>query len=236
MNKKQIFSGILIFLGEALIIISFLYFGRNLPTCVMILNIVITSIIYLNWFVERFIPAIDLQDKAHKDAGSLGLKWLFTVLYSVIAIGAMLVFNLGGITGFYVQIIIHAILFFLLLVGLYFVFFVKEKVGEVYYVETGYRSRINEMNTSLNSIKLKLELMENVPTHIIMKVRFLNDGLRFISPSNNDDAAILEAEYLAAIKKLNDCLYDNPLNEDRVGKIIQKCEQIYQQRRQVYSK
>jgi hypothetical protein len=236
MDTKKIFSIFLLLLGEALIIIGFLYFGKNLTQNILALNIIVSSIIYLLWFVEKFIPMVDLKDKAHKGIGSIGLKWLFTFLYAAAAIGTMVVFNTVKPVDLYTQIIIHGILFFLLLVGLYFVFYTSQKVGEVFIEETTNCSRIDEMKKATREIKIKADLTKNIPSDINIRVTELLENLRFISPSNDAEAMNLESQYLKEIRDLQDCLFFNPLNYDKSIEILQKCEQTYSERKRIYSK
>ncbi len=235
MNTKKIFSIFLILLGEALIIVSFLYFGRNLTTNILVLNIIVSSIIYLLWFVEKFIPMINLKDKTQKGVGSLGLKWVFTFLYAVSAIGVMVVFNTIRPIDVNAQIIFHGILFFLLLVGLYFVFYSSQKAGEVFGEEAGNRSRLDEIKTSTKEVKLKLDQMENIPSDITVRMTALFENLRFISPSNNREAITLEASFLRDIKVLQDCLSEIPNNFDKIIENIKNCEATFKERKQIFS-
>jgi len=235
MNAKKMFSWLLLLFGEALIIICFLYFGRNIDSNVLILNIVVSSVIYLLWFVEKFVPMIDLKDKAHKDAGSIGLKWVFTIGYAILAISAMVVLNLVKPLVVDAQIIIHLILFFFLLVGLYFVFYSSQKVQEVFTEETRNRSRVNEMKTAIKGVKLKLDQMNNVPSDITDRITVLLENMRYISPSNNIEAIDLESTFMKEIKDLQNCLFDIPLNHDQIKGDIQKCEQTYNERKTIFS-
>jgi hypothetical protein len=236
MDTKKIFSIFLLLLGEALIIIGFLYFGKNLTQNILALNIIVSSIIYLLLFVEKLVPMVDLKDKAYKGVGSLGLKWFFTILYASSAIWVMVRFNTVKPIDVNGQMIIHGILFFLLLVGLYFVFYASQKVGEVFIEETGIRSRIDEMKRATREIKLKADLTNNFPSDLNIRVTALLENLRFISPINDREAMKLEDEYLKEIKDLQDCLFYNPLNYDKSIELLQKCEQTYNERKRMYSK
>lgn len=235
MNKKMIFSFLLLLFGEALIIVCFWHFGQNLSSEILILNITVSSIIYLLWFIEKFVPMIDLKDKAQKDVGSLGLKWTFSILYALSAISAMFVFNNVKQVDLTTQIIIQTILFFFLLIGLYFVFYSSQKVLGVFIEETKNRSRIEEMKKATKEVQLKLDQMTNIPADVILKVNELFDNLRFISPTQNPDATILERNYINQIKAVHDCLFDSPFNFDRIMENIKNCERTYKEIKQIYS-
>ena len=235
MNAKKIFSVLLLLFGEALIIICYLHFGRNLASDILTLNIVVTSIIFLLWYIEKFVPMINLKDKSQKDVGTLGLKWLFAILYTIFAIGVMLVCNTMKPMGISTQIIFHAILLFLLLVGLYFMNYTSEKVLEVYKEETSNRSRIDEMKKTTKEVVLKLGQMKNISNDITSSINTLYENLRFISPSKNEQAIELEANFLNEMRKVHDSLFDTPLNNEKIIENIQNCEQIYKERKRVFS-
>jgi len=236
MSTKKMFSVLLVLLGEAIIILCFLYFGKNLATNILILNIVVTSAIYLLWFIEKFIPMVDLKDKAHKGVGSLGIKWLITLLYAISATTVMVVFNTIRPLDIYGQMIIHGVLFFLLLVGIYFMFYASEKVGEVYSEEHVIRNHVDEMKRVTKEIKLKAELTKDFPPEINTRVTELLENLRFISPCGNYEAVNLEVQYLKEISDLKNFLFDIPVNYERGIEILQKCEQVYNERKRMYSK
>ena len=119
MNSKKIFSILLLLAGDALIIFSFLNFGKNLSTEILSLNIVVSTIIYALFFIDILFPMVNFGDKSHKTIGSLGLRWFFTIFYTIVAIAAMFFLNYGASISISIQVIINSILFFLLLLGLF---------------------------------------------------------------------------------------------------------------------
>jgi hypothetical protein len=236
MNAKKILSILLIIVGEGLIITCFLYFGSNLSRNILTLNIVISSIIYLLYFIDVFFPLVDFKDKSQKTIGSLGLRWLFTFLYTIIAIGAMVLFTIYKPFDVNGQIIIHGILFFFLLFGLYFAISSSNKVNEVFQQETGNRSRVDDMKKVTKDLQVKMEQTLNIPSDLKKRVSFLLENIRYISPSNTEEAIELESNYLKSIKSIQDCLYEVPLNIDSLTDNLNSCERIYNDRKQVYSK
>lgn len=235
MNAKKIFSLLLVILGEALIILSFLHFGRNLQPEILTLNIVVSSIIYCLLFIDIIMPWVDFKDKSQKTIGSIGLRWFFTFFYILLAIGIMVVFNTVKPIHFTTQIIIHGVLFFFLLLGFYLAFSSSDKVSEVYVEEKQNRDRVDEMKRSTKRVQIKIDQMKIVPADIIDKVNDLQENLRFISPCNNRDASELEANFIEEMKTLNTCFFDIPLNIEIINDNIQNCSRTLKERKQVYS-
>jgi hypothetical protein len=236
MNTKKIFSLLLYLFGEALIIVSFLYFGQNIQTDILTLNIIVSSVIFSLLFLDIIIPWVDFKDKSQKKIGSLGVRWFFTFLYIFLAIGAMISFNKIRTNQFVDQLIIHGVLFFLLLLGLFLAFLSSKKVGAVYVEEKPNRDLIDKMKKATQELQMKLDSEQNIPSEILSRLTFLQDDLRFLSPCNNDDAMTLELKFIKEIKALNDCFFDLPINIEKIDCHLKSCEFAVKERKQIFSK
>lgn len=235
MNAKKIFSLLLVIFGEALLILSFLHFGRNVQTEILTLNIVVSSIIYCLLFIDIIVPWVNFKDKSQKTIGSIGLRWFFTFFYTLLAVGAMVVFNSVKPIHFSNQIIIQGILFFFLLLGYFMAFSSSDKVREVYVEEKQNRDRVDEMKKATKEIQLKIDQMKNIPTDIVNKLNDLQENLRFLSPCNNSNAYELEAKFVEDMRALNGCFFDIPLNLEKINDNIQNCNRTLKERKQVFS-
>lgn len=235
MNAKKIYSLLLVIFGEAILILCFLHFGRNVQTEILTLNIVVSSIIYCLLFIEIIVPWVNFKDKSQKTIGSIGLRWFYTFFYMLLAVGAMVVFNSVKPIHFSNQIIIHGILFFLLLLGYFMAFSSSDKVREVYVEEKQNRDRINEMKKATKEVQLKIDQMKNIPTDIINKLNDLQENLRYLSPCNNSNAYELEAKFVEEMRALNGCFFDIPLNLEKINDNIQNCNRTLKERKQIFS-
>jgi len=235
MNAKKIFSLLLVIFGEALLILSFLHFGRNVQTEILTLNIVVSSIIYCLLFIDIIVPWVNFKDKSQKTIGSIGLRWFFTFFYTLLAVGAMVVFNSVKPIHFSNQIIIQGILFFFLLLGYFMAFSSSDKVREVYVEKKQNRDRVDEMKKATKEIQLKIGQMKNIPNDIVNKLNDLQENLRFLSPCNNSNAYELEAKFVEDMRALNGCFFDIPLNLEKINDNIQNCNRTLKERKQVFS-
>ena len=235
MNTRKLFQVLLLLTGEALIVICFLYFGRNLNPKLLTLNIIVTTIIFLLYTIDIIFPLVDFKDKSQQTIGSIGIRWFFTLFYTLIAIGAMVIFNTIKPLDITSQAIIQGIFFFLLSLGLYFTLSSSDKVQEVFLEEKQNRSQVEAMKKATKEVQLKLNQMKDIPADLIIRTTVLQDNLRFISPCNNQEAFDLEINFLNEIKTVQDCLFDTPLNYDRIIENIQNCERIFKERKQSFS-
>ena len=225
----------LLYAGEALIIISFLYFGRSSPSKILILNIVVSSIIFSLFFLDILIPKVDLKDKTQKEVGSLGLRWFFSSAYIIAAIAVMVIFNNYKPIDGNSQIIIQGVLFFLLAIGLYISMTAADKVSEVYAEEKRILNPVEDIRKAVKDVESKLNQIKDVPPEIISGIKELKENLRFISPGNNPDILELETNLFNEIKSVQAGLIDIPLNKENIIENIKNCERMCKELKEIYS-
>lgn len=232
MNSNKTLSISLLILGEIIIIISFLYFGRNNDINILILNTIVSSIIYSLFFIDILIPIIDFSNKSQNRIGSVGLRWFFTIFYSITAVGIMLTYNIYKPIDFFDQVIIHSILVFFLALGLFFSISASQKVKNVFDGEDRARRILEEMKNETISVLRKTEQRNDMPDDIIIRIKSLSENIRFISPSNDIKAYELEKKYVNDIQDLDKMLFNAPLNIDKISEVLRKCETTYNTRKQ----
>lgn len=235
MNSKKIFSILLLLFGEALVISSFLIFGVNLSTEILSLNIIVSTIIYALFFIDILFPMVNFGDKSHKTIGSLGLRWFFTISYAIAAIAAMFFFNYGTPTNISIQVIVHLVLFFLLSLGLFSAVSSAQKTQAIYAEEKQVRSGLDDMKKATKGVQLKLDQMKGIPKDIINEMNSLQENLRYLSPCDNPEAFELESSFLLQMKAIQDSLFNNPIDNERLMEMIESCHRIYQERKQLFS-
>lgn len=235
MDTKKILSWIALIGGEAIIIAAFTLFGSKLANDIFVLNILISSLIYGLFFVDVLVPWVDLSDKSQKKIGSLGLRWFFTWLYAIAAISVMVLGNVAFEWSFSLQIIIHSILLFLLILGFVASITSSDKVKEVYKQETLNRSGIIEMKNAMRNLKDKITDLSSLPDSFITRVNTLEESLRFISPSNSNEAYDLEHNFTNTIHEITIAVSNYSMNEEKIENNLNKAERIYQNRKSIYS-
>lgn len=224
------------FLGELLIIACFLHFGRNMEQPFQILDIVLSSIIYSLYFIDVLFPLVNLKDKSARKVGSLGIRWVFTFIYSLTTIGAMLVFNYALQWGFTSQILIHGILLFLMTLGMWGAYSSAKKVEAIDGQQTGNRIQMEEIRRNIGVVKSKLEKRKEVPESIVSGVKNLQEDIRYVSPSDTPEAFDLEIRIQTEIKSINRMLDEEHVDFEKMLDTIQNCSRLFIERKQVYSK
>jgi len=227
MKANKIIAIILFIVGELLIVSGFLTFFGYLENKILVLDILVVSIILIFLLVDIFNPLIDIKSSSHEKVASLGLRWFFLFAYSVLAIAGMTLFAVD----FKYQFMIQAILFFLLMMGIFIAISAAQHAGDDYYSEKQIRSSIEEIRVETKKIKLTIEEMKNVPETIAAKINTLYDELKFVPMSNNPTCVDLDNKYLAGIKSVSDFLNSFPVNFDKITEIIENCQRTLNERK-----
>lgn len=235
METKKILSWVSLLLGEVLIIASFILFGESLEKNTLVLNIVIASIIYSLFFTDILFSWINLGDKSQRKIGAIGVRWIFTWLYTLLAIATMVVCNLLLNSSFPVQLFVHGILIFILLLGFIAVISVSNKTKEVFTQENSNRNGITEMKKAITNLKNRMNDLSELPEYFINRIDTLEDSIRYLSPSNNLEAHGLESSFTNTIRDIYIAIDNFSMNEELINNNLKKCERIFQNRKQIHS-
>ncbi len=233
---KKILSYLLFAIGLGIIITSFYYFApTDSKREVLILNMVITSFIYFLFFIDVLIPMVNFKDKSQAKIGSLGIRWLVTILYTLFAVGLMLFFTFGWEAKSGTQIILHSILAFLTLLGLFSAMVLSSKVENVFHEEQKSLSLLFEIKNIAEKLIDNTQFNSEITPEIKGKLIEFSENIRYISPSNNVEAFSLEKSIKEELNKLENALQLNSGNSDIILASINKCNILYKNRKSIYS-
>ena len=235
MNTKKIISWLLLLFGEAIIITAFILFRGTTPDNILILNMVVSSIIYGLFFVDILVPWVDFNDKSQRRIGSLGLRWFVNWFYAILTIAVMTVGNVVYELTFTTQLMIHLILLFFLTLGMLGVAFSSGKVKLVSEQETENRAGILEMKKAMQRLMDRLNEQHDIPEVITKRVNRIEENLRYLSPSNNQEASEAERSFVQIANDLTFAINDFSMNEERIESNLKKLESSYQKRKNNYS-
>ena len=232
MSTKSILSWLLLLFGEAILITAFILFRGNTPNEILVLNMVVSTIVYVLLFLNFRAPWIDLKDKSQKQVGAIGISWFVAWSYAIAAVAVML---LASELSFNIQLIIHCVLLFFLLLGIFLVHHASDKVKEVYQIETTNRNPIVEMKKAMQNLKDKISETADLPDAFIQRINALEEGLRFISPTENSEAEEMERAFIQITNELRFAISDFSMNEEQITNNLKKLERTYQNRKNIYS-
>lgn len=234
MNAKTILQWAAFVVGEAILVAAFFLWRGDAQTSVFALNLTVSTVIYFMSFVDILFPWLKTGDKSHRIFGSLGIRWFATGLYSVLAIAAMIVAGVVFDWNFEVQLIIQGVLLFLLLLGFVAVANSSDKVAKVFEEQEALKSGVLKIKDAVSKL-LEESIATGLPEDVVSQVSDLNDEIRYISPSNNPEAAELEAQLLSAVSKIRSEISNYRLNEKNISEDLSAAKRICKKRKSVYS-
>ena len=235
MDSKKILSVIAIIGGEALLVTAFFLFKGETPDNIFILNLVVSSLIYCLMFFDVLIPWIAPGDRSGKRLGSMGIRWVFTGIYTVAAIALMLLANLVFEWEFQIQLIAHCALAFVLLLSIVGLMHASDKISSVYAEQQEQRRGLDSIKMAVSALSDKAALEPGLPEIYREKVALIEESVRFISPSDSPEAAELESRIEETVRELTACLHDSATYSGRLDQLILKVERQLQKRKSVYS-
>lgn len=75
----------------------------------------------------------------------------------------------------------------------------------------------------------------SLPQEVVEQMKNLEEGVRYISPSNNPDAHLLERQFVEIIQEITMVLNDYSMNQEKVWSDLKKAERVCQSRKMIYS-
>lgn len=234
---NRFLSILLCLFGEGLIIAGFILFSKA-ETAVMVMNIVVCTIVYMLYFVDVMFPMVNLLRKSEREVGGLGLRWFVTILYTVLAVAAIPVMNsaFDPALAFKLQLLVHCILLFILISGLTASYFAMKQVESVHKREEELRNYLNEMADITRQLMLTAGSSQDIPAATRARIEAMHDNIRFISPSNDPAAAVIEENYIRAAQQIAGAVEGPATDWARVDKLVDRCETLYKERKMIYSK
>jgi len=234
MKTRQYLIIFLILFGELLIVLGFLHFSLFTPGRIVTLNIVVTSIIFLAYMLNLLQPGYNFSDRSQNIFAGLGIRGYAILLYSIAAIAVMISMNGIVAQSFSTQLIVHAILIFLLGLAIFFSLTAVDKAAAVYEEQTHQKASLENARRLAGCIGEKSQ-RSSLPPPAKDRLAKIGADLRYVSPASTANASLLEDQLLGTLQQLDAILSLPAPDEQKVNELIVDFESLYRQRKQVYS-
>ena len=231
---SKIMRWVLLVFGAAIIVAAELLFCGGLEKDVLTMDIIVSLIVWGVLFAGIGFPWIDLNDPAQKKVGTLGIFWYFSSLYALLAIIWMVVGAQMELP-FRLQLIVHLVLLFVLIMGLTLANRTSEKVGEVFEKEQRERSGVTDVRSALAALKESTFYAKELPEEVVDRITKMCDEARFVSPSNNVEAHRIEDEMVKLTQEISSAFFNYRMNEDAIQSKLARCERLLKNRKQLHS-
>ncbi|MBO7294542.1 MAG: hypothetical protein J6U65_03905, partial [Bacteroidaceae bacterium] len=147
----NIYKALALLLGYGIIITCFILFGAPLDTSVLVLDIIVSLVIFTQFALFFFFPLIKLDDSSQKEVGMMGLH--FSSLTLCISASLLLMFlGMFLYIPFIYQLIGQLLILFLLLIGRVVTLGTGNKVSRVYHQEQKIKAGKEELKRNLDDL------------------------------------------------------------------------------------
>lgn len=244
MNGKTVYAIIAAALGEAIVIALNIIFRGDLPQDILILNIVVSTLIYMSSAWVYFIKLDRSDDKVGTWVGTLGVNlWGFN-LYSLLALIALLAMNLHVIVDQYsntypvdikYQFLVHGILLLFLVTTRFFSKTVEGQVKNVYEKEEALKSGLGDMKSATKRLQDAIFVCEDVSPEIRKMIDSIQTDIRYLSPVKSREAKDIEEDFVAKVNALIPAFTNYKMNADSISKQIILLSHIVDNRKKIYN-
>jgi len=228
---NRIGSILLWLVGEILLIAGFLNLGQNDVQSHLILNMSVSSIILTVYIVSLF----GKNERSFKKGVGKGMRWFFTLNYSLLSIAAMVYFGFFNSVDVTTQLIVQLILLAVLCMGMWGAFNPSKKTeSDTKYLKMEQNQLIMIRNV-INVVRLRAERRKELPTSLLNEIKELQDEASQISPGNEYVALKMEGRIMNEMNQINASLNEQTLDLQRLKYIIKNCSKLISEYRRTYS-
>jgi len=233
---KRLLSFLCWIIGEGVLIAALLHFGKNTNQSLLILNGIVSSIIFSMFILNVFLPMHGPSDKSSKRADKLGTRWFFTITYATLSIGAILYFELVNPVDLLTHSMIQLIFLSVLFMGLWGAFRPAKKNTELdQKILNLERNQLIMINNVIGIACSKAERRADIPVSVLNGIKDLQNNARVLSPGNESVALRMEGKIMVEINLLNRSLKEERIDLRSVQHTIKNCSRIFNEHRRIYS-
>ena len=234
MNAKTFYKILALSLGLGLIIGGFCLFGQSLDNKILILDIIVSILVYIQLSQFVIYPLIDMNRAAHKEVGMMGIYFYVLGTYCFLAIGLMF-FGIVYTIPFQFQLMGQLFLVFLALLGRVATLHAGEKVEQIHEKERKMVETRRVLRTEMDNFMDELSSWESPEGFGVQKLYDIQEELKFLSPSANAEAKQYERDFCQIIEELKVLMRNADLNKERIKGKIDQLERILSKRKSINS-
>lgn len=244
MNGKTVYAIIAAVLGEAIAMALNIVFRGDLPQNILILNIAVSTLIYVSSAWVYFIKLDRSDDKVGTWVGVLGVNlWSFN-LYSLLALIALLAMNLHVIVDKYsdtypvdikYQLLVHGILLLFLVTTRFFSKTIEGQVKNVYEKEETLKLGIEDMKSATRRLQNAIFECGDINPEIRKMVDSIQADIRYLSPEMSREAKDMEADFVTKVNALIPAFINYKMNAELISKQIVLLSHIVDNRKKTYN-
>lgn len=207
----KIFSYLLWAAVEAALVAAFICLGAAIPTDVLVLDIIVSSLVLALWMLTFTSTPVDLDDPAAVKAGGLGIDWSGKLFYSIAAVLVIISGIASESMTFTLQLLIQIFLALALGGWMLASFMARDRVADTHRAEAQKSAGITAMRSALRSLDYA-----SAPKEVRSAIESMTETLRYTSPLFTAEAADIEQEFIALCGDLRRAMTNYDLNSSAI--------------------
>ncbi len=226
---RKFLSWVALAICEAIMIAAFLLYRGDMPTEVMILDMVVCTIIIGLFFVDITRP---WGDEHTAKLGAMGVRWTITFIYAILAVGLMIALRNQE---FSVQLLVQGGILVLLLLGLAAALRTREQIVGVHKEEQQKVGNRDSVKNAWRDLLEKMDLQPDFPVALRERTNTMVQDMRYLSPTNNPEALDTDRQLVEGAVEIGRMVGDYRMNAEQAEQVLARCERLLQRRRTQYS-
>lgn len=234
MNTKQIYNLLAIILCYGLIIGGFIFFGKSLETKIILLDIIVSCLIFTQFVQFTLFPLFNHGEPVHKVVGVMGIHFAVLISYCTLSLGLMVCGIICEIP-FLFQIMGQLAILFIFLIGRVIILLSGEKVQQIYTKEQKIQEEKVSLRLVMDDFSNYIETIRQLDPVIVTKLDMIHESIRFITPSANTEAKMFDSQFVQSINDLKVLMRNTTLNKDKILEEVEHLERIIARRKKTLS-
>ncbi len=230
MTAKRFYNILAFLLGYGLIIGGFLVYGESLENEVKILDIIVSCLIFTQFFQFSLFPLINFGDSSHKEVGMIGIH-IFALSFCCIASIAIMVYGIIYHIPFKFQLMGQLVILFILLFGRVATLHAGEKVQQIHRKEQVIMRGKLSLKSIMDDFIDDNAIVKDLDPIAKQKLHNIHESMRFLSPSSNFEALRYDEQFSQSIEDLKILMRNTNLNRDKILEEMEHLERILLRRK-----
>lgn len=219
-------------IGEAVLVAGFLFFGLNMLRSDLIVNLVVSSIILTVFMMSLFR---NTEVLAKRGVGK-GMKWFFTLNYTILAIGAMVYFGFFNPVDVLTQIIVQLIFLAVLILGMWGAFKPAKKTESNSKYLKMEQDQLVMIRNVVGVARSRAEKRVDLPASVRQEILALQEEAHQIEPGNELVALKMEGRIMLEMNEILKCLKEQTLDLKRLHYALKNCFKLIAEYKDTYSR
>lgn len=217
-------------IGEAILVAGFLYMGLDWSKSSLILNFLVSTVILTVIMMSLFRNTDVLVNRGV----GMGMKWFFTLTYTLLSIGAMFYFGFFNPVDLLTQIIVQLIFLAVLSMGMWGAFKPAKKTEfDDQYLKMEWK-QLMMIRNEIGVARTRVERRTDIPASVRNDIIELQEEAQRILPGNEYMALKMEGNIMLEMNRIITCMKEQPLNVKKLQHAIKDCSKLMAEFRETY--